>query len=172
MRRKYTTIIQKRTCALLYFSLLTLSLIAQIALPTSASSLQTPPDLYVNHQTKECALFYPDSVCTTCIPPEGWAMYSKGPDGPCPMGYTEVEIKPYCYSSKSSFCCTEGHSGAPGLCKDMVINRSTKQCAFVDDIDACATLPKGWQQPNDGTLCPFKDYSWLNTEIEYETKRK
>ncbi len=161
-----------RTYAFSCFPLIALGLIAQLTLTTPASGLQTPPDLFVNHQTKECALLYWGSVCTTCVPPEGWVEYSKGPYGSCPTGYTQVEIKPVCYSSKSSFCCTEGHSGTPGLCKDMVINRSTKQCAFVHDIDACESLPTDWQRPKAGVLCPFKDHVWLYIEIECEIKKK
>ena len=154
------------------FSLIALGLMAQFIFPSSSPGLQTPPDLFVNHQTKECALLYRGSVCTTCVPPEGWVEYSKGPYGPCPAGYVRVELKPVCYSSKSSFCCTEGHSGAPGHCKDMVINRSTQQCAFVNDIDACVSLPKEWQRPKAGVLCPFKDHVWISGEIVCETKKE
>lgn len=134
-----------------------------------ASALQTPPDRVVNHETKQCALLFRGSVCTTCVPPEGWIVFSRGPYGPCPAGYRQVEIKPVCYSSRTSFCCTEGHSGAPGSCEDLVVNRSKNQCAFVADLKKCKDLPEGWLRPEKGkpggNFCPLK-YQWLEQNLQ------
>lgn len=135
------------------------------------SALQTPPDLIVNHQTKQCAELFRGSVCTTCLPPAGWVELSKGPYGPCPEGYKKVEIKPVCYASKSSFCCSDGHSGAPGDCKDLLINQETKQCAFVKDLSRCTSLPIGWLRPKDHS-CPSKGYNWLSKELDCPTSEK
>jgi hypothetical protein len=67
-----------------------------------------------------------------------------------------VEIVPVCTAHKVTFCCTEGHSGALGDCEDVVINKAAEQCAFVEDIGACPSLPRGWEK--HGEDCPY--YEW------------
>ena len=69
------------------------------------------------------------------------------------------------WTRADEFCCTEGHSGAAGACEDMVINRATFKCAFVDDIHACK-LPLGWSaKPEDIPVyeweCPGL-YGWTD----------
>ncbi len=103
------------------------------------------PEYGVNHATKECSLFYMGDECTACRMPQGWERLGAGYKDLCPDGYKKVEVSPQCFPSKSQFCCTKGHSGSQGNCKDLVINEKEKKCSFVDDIEKCVTLPKGWQ---------------------------
>jgi hypothetical protein len=68
-------------------------------------------------------------------------------------------------TNKGEFCCSEGHSGAPGDCEDLVVNDRSKQCAFVDDIQTC-TLPEQWKQapPSQDPsrwICP-SGYQWID----------
>lgn len=119
-----------------------------------------PPELGVNDTTKQCAEFFPGDECMACSLPEGW----RGAGfGACPRGYTEGIVKPICQAHRNVFCCTKGHSGAPGDCDDIVFNAQEEACAFVSDIDTCQRLPKGWQRasPDDfqEQVCPY-EYHW------------
>ena len=69
-----------------------------------------------------------------------------------------------CEGVKSRDCCTEGHSGAPGDCADLIISHRYDQCAFVDEIEGCKP-PREWTtQPNgrraEEWLCP-ESYEWV-----------
>jgi hypothetical protein len=124
-----------------------------------------PPELVVNHETKECAEFFGGDECTYCYPPEGWESLGESYEVECPAGYTLIDdLDVECRASKGEFCCSEGHSGAPGDCEDMVLHKRRKQCAFVDDIHT-AVLPKGWEaKPEsmspDRWSCPT-EYEWV-----------
>ncbi len=124
-----------------------------------------PPVLVANHETKECGEIFGGDECTDCYPPEGWEVLGFSENVQCPSGYTLVGQVDYtCQPFKVEHCCTEGHSGAPGDCEDLVVNNRTKQCAFVDDIQAC-TLPKQWKQAPPGQdssrwVCP-SGYQWI-----------
>jgi hypothetical protein len=121
-----------------------------------ASAAPAPPELVVNHETKQCAEFVAGDECVYCAPPEGWEILGGLEEAECPEGYATVEIEPVCQAGKNSFCCTEGHSGAPGDCDDVVINDAAQQCAFVEDIGDCPALPNGWEKY--GADCPY--YQW------------
>lgn len=121
------------------------------------------PEYGANHATKECSLFYMGDECVGCRMPQGWVSLGAGVKDLCPEGYKKVEASPQCFASKSPFCCTKGHSGSPGNCKDLVINEKEKKCSFVDDIEKCSNLPEGWQRPEDELACPSLSYGWLDT---------
>ena len=122
---------------------------------TAAAPL--PPELAVNHETKECAEFWGGDECVRCSVPEGWEILGDTWEAECPADYAMVEITPECSSAKVPFCCTEGHSGLAGDCDDVVINRLARHCAFVEDIANCPALPLGWAR--HGEDCPYYDWA-------------
>ena len=103
-----------------------------------------PPELAVNHESKQCAEFWGGDECVVCSLPAGWESLGGLWEAECPADYTMVEIRPTCRAGKIAFCCSEGHSGAPGDCEDVVINKRAEQCAFVEDIGECPALLQGW----------------------------
>ena len=122
-----------------------------------AFAAAAPPQLAVNHASKQCAEFAGGDECFSCSPPAGWEILGALWEAECPAGYAQVEIVPTCTPHKVTFCCTEGHSGAPGDCGDVVINIAAEQCAFVEDIGACPSLPRGWEKY--GADCPYYDWA-------------
>jgi hypothetical protein len=117
-----------------------------------------PPELMINRESRQCAEYWAGDECLSCSAPAGWEILGRLPEAECPDGYTEVEIDRTCSAHKVEFCCTEGHSGAPGDCEDVVINRAKEQCAFVEDIGECPALPGGWEK--HGVDCPY--YEWAD----------
>ncbi len=144
----------------LFFLILSSLMLYPISAWIAFASLAMP-EYGVNHATKECSVFYMGDECIACRMPQGWASLGAGVKDLCPEGYKKVEIKPVCYPQKNPFCCTHGHSGAPGNCKDLVINEKGKKCSFVDDIEKCVKLPPGWQRPQGELACPSLSYGWL-----------
>jgi hypothetical protein len=132
----------------------------------SALAAPLPPIVVVNHETRECGTIFAGDECTDCFPPHGWEVLGVASDVECPTGYSPVEtVDITCHPFKQEFCCTEGHSGVPGDCQDLVVNKRAKQCAFVEDIENCG-LPKRWQRrPEDlepyDWVCPY-DYQWID----------
>lgn len=122
-----------------------------------AFAAPAPPELVVNHETKQCAEFVAGDECVSCSPPAGWEVLGNSWETECPAGYSQVEIVPTCAPHKVTFCCTEGHSGAAGDCADVVINEAAEQCAFVEDINDCPALPEGWEKY--GADCPYYDWA-------------
>ncbi len=117
-----------------------------------------PPRIAVNHETKECAEYNCGDECSDCILPEGWVTLGYAYQVSCPADYSVVEIDAVWKPLTNEFCCTPGHSGMPGDCEDVVINKSAKQCAFGSDvIESCGDLPFGWKKY--GRECP---YTWAN----------
>jgi hypothetical protein len=57
---------------------------------------------------------------------------------------------------KSEHCCGAA-TGTHMDCEDVVINRAKEQCAFVEDINDCPHLPRGWEQYG---WCPFATVGW------------
>lgn len=106
--------------------------------------------IVVNHSTKECALMYGGDECERCSPQEGWQVL-EGAFGleDCPSGYSVLDdapFRPLCSPLKSTFCCSTPHTGSSGNCSDVVVNRATERCGFVEDINACPRLPQGWEK--------------------------
>ncbi len=126
-----------------------------------------PPVTAVNHQTKECSHFFAGDECMDCSPPEGWIVVGPGQKGTCPGGYRETKVRAVCTPFEAPFCCTKGHSGAPGNCTNVVVNNGEKKCAFVRDIGKCSSLPRGWVKPPvDDPVCPSFTYKWIKTHLE------
>ena len=117
-----------------------------------------PPELMVNHESKQCAEYWAGDECMSCSAPAGWEILGVSPEAQCPDGYAQVDIELTCTPHKVDFCCTEGHSGAAGDCDDVVINKAKGRCAFVEDINECPALPRGWEKY--GEECPF--YEWAD----------
>ncbi len=116
-----------------------------------------PPRIVVNHQTRQCAEIVPGDECGDVVLPPDWEYLDPDAGEKCPESYTLIDLSPDWVHFKVSFCCTEGHSGVSGDCEDVVIRRSGRQCAFVDDINSCANLPDGWKAHREN--CPV-DFSW------------
>jgi hypothetical protein len=157
MRRGVTPLI----VALCVVAILGFGLIAGVDL----SAAPLPPELVVNHETKECAEFFGGDECMSCTVPEGWEILGYVGEVECPAGYAYIEHLEFeCRPFKDEFCCSEGHSGVHGDCEDLVVDRGRKLCAFVDDIDT-AQLPAGWEKrpehlSPDQWYCP-QDYAWM-----------
>jgi hypothetical protein len=121
-----------------------------------------PDKLVVNHETKECAIIFGGDECMDCLPPEGWEVLGWSYQSECPAGYTLTEVEEICTPFKTEFCCTEGHSGAHGDCDDLVINTTTSECTFVEDVNACH-LPADWEATPGEVYwaCPG-NYDWID----------
>ena len=117
----------------------------------------TPPQIAVNHETKECAEYGCGDECADCVPPAGWVILGYAFNVTCPEDYVKVEIEPLWKPLANEFCCTTSHSGSRGDCSDVIINHRTEACAFAESIIAqCGQLPSGWEP--HGQECP---YSWV-----------
>ena len=129
-----------------------------------------PPRLVVNHQTRQCAEIVPGDECGDVVLPPDWEYLEPTEGVKCPDDYTLVEFYPDWVHFKVSHCCTEGHSGVSGDCQDVVIQQSKRQCAFVDDIEKCTSLPDKWEAW--GQNCPA-EFEWTDdiacTEAETAT---
>lgn len=144
------------------------SSIVLLTLVKASTAVPAKPQYGINEQTKECAEFFIDNVCSDCKLPLGWKEIDEFQ---CPLGYNQVEKFPDCTPAKNKFCCTFGHSGYGGDCEDVVVNDSEKKCAFVEDIHKCK-LPPNWNQITEIKpwgplqLCPSFQYEWLDKPLE------
>jgi hypothetical protein len=111
-----------------------------------------PPRTLVNHKTHQCAQITPGDECGDVILPADWEYLDPNAGEQCPENYTFIDLHPEWLHFKASFCCSEGHSGSPGDCQDVVLQQSRRQCAFVDDIQKCPALPEDWEAW--GKNCP------------------
>jgi hypothetical protein len=146
------------------------ALVALILIPAGIClAAPLPPETIVNYTAKECAEFFSGDECSDCAPQAGWERL--GPGAPCPTGFEVVEAEGICHGLQTSFCCTEGHSGAAGNCTMLVKNDLTRECALAEDISC--SLPAGWMtmpervSPSEW-LCPL-DYNWTTvscTDVE------
>lgn len=142
-------------------------------LTSSIAVLAAPalPRYGINEQTKQCAEFFMGDECTSCTLPAGWQLIE---DFQCPAGYEEIQMRSVCTPQKNHFCCTIYHSGSGGDCDDLVVNDAEKKCAFVNDINNCNQLPKGWNHAEIidgwGRVCPSHEYEWLETIVDCEVK--
>lgn len=96
-----------------------------------------------------------------CTQPEGWKIL--GPYASCPENYELVTVRGNCSGFENEHCCTQGHSGASGDCRNLVMNNLTKQCAFIKD-GSSSKLPIGWKKlsasdPSVNWVCP-PGYTW------------
>jgi len=134
---------------------LVLAVVLLLLLPGGAAlATPTPPYVFVNHTTRQCAVAIQGDDCSWCDPPTGWQVLGVSGPTQCPVGYTLVErLGLNCRRYKNQFCCSGGSHH--GDCRDMVVNDSQKLCAFVPDIAGC-TLPKGWA----GRPISVEEYAW------------
>jgi hypothetical protein len=117
-----------------------------------------PLRIAVNHEEKQCAEFGCGDECSDCLLPEGWQVLGYSFNTECPADYELVEIEVVWVPLANEFCCTPGHSGMPGDCRDVVTHSAAMQCAFGRDvIRQCGSLPFGWQQHE--SECPIY-YQW------------
>lgn len=75
-----------------------------------------PPEVAVNHETKQCATVIRGDECVTCNLPVGWEIIGRAPEAQCPAGYAEVDLQLECKGEKRLRCCLPGHSGGQGDC--------------------------------------------------------
>jgi hypothetical protein len=141
------------------FSLLLLSATGNVA------AAPAPPQGVVNHQTSECGEIPGGDECTACYPTGGWVLLGDGDNVECPAGYAGASPEYACDPIKARHCCTEGHSGAPGDCADLIISHRHDQCAFVKEIEGCKP-PREWTRRPNGRkaqswLCPT-GYEWVD----------
>lgn len=136
-----------------------LAILAAFIISETVFAAPLPLQLIINNDTMQCASLLPGDECMDCTPPYGWEIL--GSHGPCPEGYTLVTIRGNCQGFENERCCTEGHSGASGDCRNLAKNDLTRECAFLAD-GSNLTLPSGWMRMPENAacwLCP-KDYSW------------
>jgi len=143
----------KKTLFLLSIFLILLS--ANFALAGVQES-PAPPSIIINQTTKECTNFWLGDECVRCQVPTNWETYNSNY---CPIDYKRVDLDVDCEPLKTSFCCSQSHSGGDGDCEDLIININEKKCSFVEDINTCPSLVQGWQKVED--LCPL-DYQWVD----------
>jgi hypothetical protein len=147
-----------------------LAALSALLLPAaSAAAAPVPPLRVVNHEAKACGEIFGGDECMDCYPPEGWEILGVASEAACPSGYAVLEdVEVHCRGFKNQFCCSEGHSGAPGNCQDLVVDDRARQCAFVEDISTC-TLPDNWTKapvsvsPREW-FCPA-EYQWLEAPL-------
>ena len=75
-----------------------------------------PPEVAVNHETRQCANVMRGDECVICTLPDGWEILGRAPEAQCPMGYEEINIKLECKGIRELRCCLPGHSGGQGDC--------------------------------------------------------
>ncbi len=75
-----------------------------------------PPEVAVNHQTKQCAIVMRGDECVVCEVPEGWEIIGRTPEAQCPAGYEEIDLELECKGVRELRCCLPGHSGGQGDC--------------------------------------------------------
>jgi len=141
-------------------------ILVMVFLPLLASALwgatyaePLPPAKAVNHQTRQCAeILIPGDECGGVILPPNWEYLEEG--AICPDDYAVVRLDVGRYGYKDPACCYEmGLYGTHGDCQDVVIHPSKRECAFVEDIQNCPSLPDDWKAW--GKYCPDK-YKWVD----------
>jgi len=130
-------------------------------------SAPLPMQTIVNNESMQCASFLPGDECMDCVPPAGWVILGR--EASCPEGYRTVLVEARCTGFEIERCCTKGHSGASGDCRNMVKNDLTHECSFVKDASN-SSLPEGWQRMPDNEssynwLCPL-EYNWTVLALE------
>lgn len=127
-----------------------------------ASAAPMPPRTLINHKTQQCAQVTPGDECGDVILPPEWEYLDPNSGEKCPDNYTMVDLQPEWTHFSSQFCCSEGHSGSSGDCQDVIKQEAKQQCAFVEDIQKCSSLPEGWE--SWGHNCPI-DFYWTNDVV-------
>ena len=142
-----------------FINLPTVSLLIFLLTNTIVFAAPMPPRPVVNHQTRQCAVIVTGDECGDVVLPSGWEYLDEASGELCPNGYATIDLNPEWAHFKATHCCSEGHSGSSGDCQDVVIQQSKRHCAFVEDIQACTALPKGWEAW--GENCPT-GFEWVD----------
>jgi len=121
-----------------------------------------PPRTLINHKTHQCAQITPGDECGDVVLPPDWEYLDTASGEKCPDNYTFIDLHPKWTHFKAQVCCSEGHSGSAGDCQDVVIQPTSRQCAFVEDIQKCTNLPVGWKAW--GQNCPA-GFKWSETIV-------
>ena len=133
--------------------------IALILIATLVAAAPSPPEIIVNNRTMECSPYNAGDECTRCAVPDGWAGLGYG-TVECPQGYAETRAPIVCTPAANERCCSEGHSGAPGECGRMIVNRLAGQCRFLPENES---IRPGWEGKADGSEeweCP-EGFAWV-----------
>ncbi|MBU2099756.1 hypothetical protein KKB11_00820, partial [Candidatus Micrarchaeota archaeon] len=135
----------------------------------SFAELVVSPNI-VNHKTKQCLNTlgkFMEDECTICSI-EGLNSEWQQLDSfnKCPTEYELIELEAVganyiCQPLKGPFCCTIGHSGSAGDCKDLIINNKEKKCAFLENDTTKCYPPKDWEKSSE--LCPI-EYKWIEDQ--------
>jgi hypothetical protein len=121
-----------------------------------------PLRIVVNHQTRQCAHVTTGDECGDVILPPDWEYLDPSLGEKCPDNYTFIDLWPEWTHFKAPFCCSEGHSGSSGDCQDVITQQTKRQCAFVEDIQKCSSLPEGWK--TWGQNCPA-GFEWTSDMV-------
>jgi len=121
-----------------------------------------PQRMVVNHKTRQCAQITPGDECGDVILPPDWEYQDPSLGEKCPENYTLIDLRPKWAHFKASFCCSEGHSGSSGDCQDVITQPTKRQCAFVEDIQKCSSLPESWK--TWGENCPA-GFKWIDDMV-------
>ena len=81
-----------------------------------------PPEIAVNHATRQCANVTRGDECVYCEPPEGWEILGREGQVECPQGYQMVDLQMVCKGSRELRCCLPGHSGGQGDCAGVALD--------------------------------------------------
>jgi len=94
------------------------SIAGLVFVPLLGTSLNAPmpPEVAVNHQTKQCATVMRGDECVICEVPLGWEIIGRAPEAQCPAGYEEIDLELECKGARELRCCLPGHSGGQGDC--------------------------------------------------------
>lgn len=109
------------------------------ASPFSSSALAPmPPEVAVNHDTRQCAVVMRGDECVDCSLPEGWEILGREGQVECPAGYAQVDLELNCKGIRSLRCCLPGHSGGQGDCLGLALDALllTTPCLLVVFIAA------------------------------------
>ncbi len=128
-------------------------------LAKAAFAAPMPPRTVINHKAHQCAQIVPGDECGDVILPPDWEYLNTAAGEACPAGYTMVDLRPAWTHFKAQHCCSEGHSGTSGDCQDVIKQADKGQCAFVEDIQQCSSLPAGWEPW--GQDCPA-GFKWVD----------
>lgn len=109
-----------RTAVAAVIGWLIIGVLSAIPLEKGAAA-PMPPEVAVNHATRQCAMVMRGDECVICSLPEGWVILGREGDVQCPTGYEQVELELSCQGARELRCCLPGHSGGQGDCIGLVL---------------------------------------------------
>ncbi len=134
----------------------------------SAQPMTEPEIIFViDEDNGECFSVRFGGDCFRCELPTNLRVILESEFGQCvdwPDMGVEIPVEVYCEAIQVEACCTAGLSDL-GDCRNLVINKAGRKCAFVQDITKCGSFPEGWAPGYEG-LCPGNDFQWLEETVE------